>query len=273
MIFALVIAACLLLILAALLFMILPSFRSYPDMDAMGRYVAHRGLHGLKPRTPENSLAAFGEAIKRGYAIEIDIHITSDGEVVVFHDGDLRRMCGVEGKIGDMTLKELKKLRLKDSDEQIPTLKECLELVSGSVPLLVEFKCSQGNYKKLCVAADKILRDYQGVYFMQSFFSPAVGWYWKNRPDVCRGQLSENFGFGGKKCSSLNKMLSLLMFNYMCRPNFVSYNHRDARFLMRRVVTRLGAYPIGWTFRSQVDIDKARNDFKVFIFEGFIPEE
>ena len=101
---------------------------------------AHRGLHkGNKPGTPpENSLAAFELACKAGYGIELDVQLSSDGIVMVFHDDTIVRMTGKEGKVSDYTAEELGSIKLADSDETIPTFRQVLDLVDGRVPLLVE---------------------------------------------------------------------------------------------------------------------------------------
>ncbi len=266
-----IIAAIALVAAAVYLYLVMPSLKRHPDLDKMCRYIAHRGLHGLEADTPENSLAAFLQAAEKGYAIENDIHITRDGHVVVFHDGDTSRMCGEKLKIEDSTLAELKRLRLAGGSQQIPTLEECLAAVDGRVPLLIEFKCDYKTYEPLCRAANKLLSQYDGIYFVQSFFPPAMGWYRKNRPDVCRGQLSEHFSVGQNKARYF--LLSNLMLNYMSRPHFVSFKHGDADYLPRRINTLLGAYPIGWTFRKAEDLKESKDKFNNYIFEGFEPKE
>ena len=252
-------------ILFSFLFMIFPSFKS--KRFELPKYIAHRGLHDEK--VPENSLLSFENAIKENFAIENDIHILKDGSVVVFHDDDLKRMCGVERNISDMTLEEIKELRLLQTDQEIPTLKECLELVDGKVPLVIEFKAnSTEEANRLCQAADKILSEYKGEYYMQSFYPVAVQWYKKNRPDVIRGQLSSAF----KKGKTSYKMLGMLLFNFLGRPDFISYEYvYEKNFFRRFCCNVLGAYPIAWTFKEQKQIDDSR-EFKGFIFEGFIPK-
>ena len=81
---------------------------------------AHRGYHD-KPVVPENSLPAFRRAIERGFGAELDVHLLKDGTLAVFHDSDLKRCANVEGEIEDLTLDELKQLRLEGTDEQIPS--------------------------------------------------------------------------------------------------------------------------------------------------------
>ena len=255
-------------LLLLLLFLICPSPRKHSDLDTLcGLYIAHRGLHNKEKGIPENSLAAFEYAVKNGFAIENDIHLTADGEVVVFHDSTTGRMCGVNKKISEMTLSEIKELRLLGTDKTIPTLKECLEVVDGRVPLLIEFK-RDGKVKELCAAADKILKDYKGQYFIQSFYPQVLCWYKKHNKEVCRGQLSSSF----KADPFYKRLAGLLLYNFISRPDFVSYEHTDGAFLPRKLVTKLGAFPVGWTFKSKEEIENGKKYFKTFIFENYIPE-
>ena len=252
------------------LYLLFPSPRRHPDRRLLqGRYIAHRGLHGLEENTPENSLAAFRAAIQHGYAIEIDIHLTADGEVVVFHDDDTVRMCSVDGKPEEMTLAELKRLRLDDTAETIPTLSECLALVDGQVPLLIEFKCGARTCTALCEKANELLSNYRGAYCIQSFFPLVLRWYRHHRRDICRGQLSSAF----PKEELHKQLLGCLLFNFLGRPDFVSYDHRYVSHPCRRLCTWLGAYPVGWTFTSQEAVDRCRTAFGTYIFEGFVPRE
>lgn len=258
------------LLLLLFLFALFPTLRRHPDRTVLkGARIAHRGLHDLAKDTPENSLAAFKAAIEAGYPIETDLHLTADGQVAVFHDDTLARMCGVEGEPEKMTLAELKELRLAEGSQQIPTLAELLELVEGKVPLLIEFKCKNAaGATPLCEAADRLLAEYTGRYLIQSFNPLAVRWYKKNRPDVCRGQLASAF----YRDPPVQKLIGCLLFNCLTRPDFISYEHLHANHICRRLCRRLGGFPVGWTFHSQQEIDAHTKDFETFIFEGFIPE-
>ncbi len=253
------------LLLALFLFLIFPAVRRHPARQKMQNMrIAHRGLHD--DTLPENSLAAFQAACEAGYAIENDIHITKDGQVVVFHDDTLNRVCGVEGKIEDLTLAQIKQLRLLGTEHTIPTLQECLDLVAGRVPLLIEFKClNVATCHRLCAAADKILQGYGGEYYIQSFYPFVLRWYRKHRKAVCRGQLASGF----YKEDISKRLLGCMLFNFLARPDFISYEYTCRKNLFRRLCGILGAFPVGWTFRSQADIDRCRKDFKAYIFENF----
>ncbi len=255
-------------LIALILFLICPALRRHPDRKELsGLNIAHRGLHNED--IPENSLAAFQNAVDHGFAIENDIHITADGRIVVFHDDTLTRMCGVDKKIEDLTLAELKELRLKDTNESIPTLEETLELVGGKVPLLIEFKCPNiKTCEPLCRAANKILEEYHGKYFIQSFFPFVPRWYKKHNKSVLRGQLSTG---GFAKQSLPHFLLANLLINFLSRPDFVSYEYKYKNNIFRRLTTLLGALPVCWTLRNKLAFKDAQKTFKTFIFENFIP--
>ena len=73
--------------------------------------IAHRGLHSEV--SPENSMAAFISAADNKYPIELDVHLTKDGKIVVFHDSNIKRMCGEDKLISELNYAELKEYRLK----------------------------------------------------------------------------------------------------------------------------------------------------------------
>ena len=77
------------------------------------RPIAHRGYHKKEDNIPENSLLAFQRAIDNNLNIELDVQITTDNKVVVFHDQTAKRMAGVDKKIVDMSYEEVKNLKYK----------------------------------------------------------------------------------------------------------------------------------------------------------------
>ena len=104
--------------------------------------IAHRGLDNGD--VPENSMEAFKNAIEKGYTIELDVQLTKDKQLVVFHDSNLSRLTGDSRDINDVNYEELKDLKLENTNETIPTLNEVIELVNDQVPLLVEIKNGEG---------------------------------------------------------------------------------------------------------------------------------
>ena len=88
---------------------------------------AHRGFH-QKPVVPENSMAAFKRAVDEGFGIELDVHLSKDGKLIVHHDESLLRLCGKDVKICDLTSEELASYRLAGTEEPLPHLEEVLKI-------------------------------------------------------------------------------------------------------------------------------------------------
>lgn len=243
----------------------------------MGYYYAHRGLHNLNEGVPENSMKAFRLAVEKGYGIELDVQLSADGVPVVFHDNTLTRMCGVDRRVCDLTLAELKKLSLggagkPDTGERIPTFQEFLEMADGRVPLIVEIKMEKWD-ARIPEAANGLLKDYRGPYCIESFHPGALVWYRKHRPDVFRGQLCTNFNKEHLNHSLPYFLLGKMLTNIAARPDFIAYNWKYRNDLSRRICCDLyHALPVAWTIRSRQELDECRKDFQLFIFEGFEPD-
>ena len=104
---------CIFIVLALLyMLLIMPRMTPRPMHEFKGWYYAHRGFHDNKTDAPENSLKAMRLAVENGYGIELDVQLTKDEKVVVFHDATLKRVCGVDAKVNSMTYEELQQLRL-----------------------------------------------------------------------------------------------------------------------------------------------------------------
>ncbi len=231
---------------------------------------AHRGLHGNG--IPENSLAAFELACKAGYGIELDVHITADGELVVFHDDTLKRMCGVDEKTESKTLSELTALTLANTDEHIPSFKEVLDLVDGRVPLVVEIKGSKIGNNLVCELVAKMLDNYNGIYCIEAFNPFYVAWWKKNRKNVVRGQLSSNMQKENSDMSALtNFALTNMLLSFLARPDFIAYNVKEKNQISFRLARFFGGYPVAWTIRNDEDKSSADGVFKAIIFENIRP--
>ena len=132
----------LLIFLLYILLFVRPRARR-PENESLLSDYAHRGLHGRG--VPENSLKAFELACREGKGIELDVQLSRDGEVMVFHDYTLVRMTGVDKKLCELDRSELCELALAESDQKIPTFSEVLALVGGRVPILVELKIGRAH--------------------------------------------------------------------------------------------------------------------------------
>lgn len=126
--------------------------------------ICHRGLHGNG--VAENSPEAFKRAVEAGMALELDVHLTADNELAVIHDSDLLRMTGKEGKVEELTVKQLKSdYRLNDG-QCIPTLREVMDLVDERVPMTIELKVVDKNYRAL---ARRVWREIRNVRDKKNF--------------------------------------------------------------------------------------------------------
>ena len=201
--------------------------------------IAHRGLFDNHSEAPENSLAAFRKAVDQGFGIELDVQLTKDGKLVVFHDFDLKRMCGIHKKLTELTYAELEQYSLKGSTEKIPLFSAVLDLIAGRTPLVVEIKVGY-DYKATTEAAAEMLSQYSGVYCMECFNPLALVWYRRHNPKVLRGQLSMDFFHSEDKMPKIVRFfLTNLLLNFCAKPDFISYNHKDRHIRGFRMCRKL----------------------------------
>ena len=263
--------------------MIMPRVVNKPSSEPFTRVLyAHRGLHDNRSNAPENSMAAFRKAVEAGYGIECDVQLTKDGVPVIFHDFTLERVArhadgsgNVQGKVIDYTYEELMQFKLLDSTERIPRFEDFLKLVDGRVPLIIELKIELKDLS-VCPQVSALLENYRGVYCIESFNPLGVYWYRKNHPEVLRGQLSDEFHkdkpeeFKGL----LYVVLTGLLFNFLTKPDFIAFNHHyptsHSMWLCRHLYGNLTA---AWTIKSEDELERARKNFDIFIFDSFIPKE
>lgn len=271
MLLNLIICAAVLILLYLLA--IMPKLRKNPAMKQFdGWLYAHRGLHKNKSKAPENSLPAFKLAVEHGFGIELDVQLTKDKVPVVFHDYDLNRACGVDIKVTDLTYEELKKYTLFKSKETIPTFREVLDLVDGKVPLIVELKIPW-NPVETCLAASRELKNYKGLYCIESFNPFGLIWYKKHHPEIVRGQLSTDFvkdEIEGNKVQYF--ILKHLLFNFLTKPDFIAYHHIYKKSLSFSICRKLyKVKTVAWTIKSQQELDENKGYFDLFIFDKFDP--
>ena len=267
-----VFSATVLALFALWLFLVAPRARK-KEMQPFLRPYAHRGLWGGD--LPENSLGAFRAAAEAGFAIELDIQLSRDGTVMVFHDYTLDRVCGRAGKICELTAAELGNIPLNGiENEHIPTLAEVLEAVGGRVPLLIELKGESGN-TALVPAALEVLKGYQGLWCMESFNPLLLRAVKKHAPKVLRGLLSTNLLREKKNGSKLlNLALSAHLFNFLCRPAFLAFDGHYPRRKGLLIGLRLfGAAPFVYTIRNEADYQHFCQKGVAPIFDSFTPRE
>jgi glycerophosphoryl diester phosphodiesterase len=233
---------------------------------------AHRGLHGAE--APENSLEAFRRAKDSGFGSELDIHLLADGNLAVIHDYKLERTTGMPGVIEELTTGDLLNYKLEGTTETIPLFSDVLKLYSGVAPLIVELKASAKNVPQLCETACKMLDTYDGIYCVESFDPRCIYWLRKHRPDIVRGQLTENYF-----ASSTSKLPWILkwvlrhqILNFLTRPDFIAYRYSDRKTISNIICRKLWrAQGVSWTLVSKEEYDLAVSEDWIPIFENFIP--
>lgn len=233
---------------------------------------AHRGLHG--GGLAENSMSAFRAAVDAGFGIELDIRLSRDGVLVVFHDDDLKRVCGDERLVKDVDASELQKLSLSGTADGVPTFAEVLELVDGKVPLLVEIKELSGN--AVALAAAEMLRGYKGDFIVESFNPLSLRAFKRQLSGVPAGILSMRFP--KEKTFALrfrNFLLGALLTNVICRPNFIAYHNEDGKALPVKLLGGVfGAVRFAWTVKSEEEEKLAyKRGFDSVIFELYTPNK
>lgn len=210
--------------------------------------IAHRGLHNDK--IGENTILSFEKAISKKYIIELDLNLTSDNEVVVYHDSNLKRLTGIDKNINDLTYNEIKKITLK-TGEHIPKFSEVLKVIDGKVPLLIELKIDNkvGALEREVV---KYLDNYEGKFAIQSFNPLTLYWFKKHRKNYIRGQLvtlEYSFNF------ITNFVCKHMVLNPLTKPDFISINKK--RLPNQKIRNKY--ILIGWTIRNESEFNKYRN--------------
>ena len=230
--------------------------------DLRGWAFAHRGLHG--PGVCENTLEAFSRAVERGYGIELDVHLSRAGEIVVFHDKRLTRLGGDRRRVRRLSEQQRRQVRLPDGSS-IPRLEEVLRLVAGRVPLLIELK--QGG--RLPARVLEALSDYEGPVLLESFSPLAAARLRRLAPERSIGQLVDAkaaflLRLPGRAGEHL--LRAFLLFGRV-RPDFLAL---DVRAMGLR---RLSDGPVFlWTIRDAAACDSCRAAGCWPVFEGFLPE-
>jgi len=263
------IAIALLALLA--LFMTAPSPSRRRADSWRGTRFAHRGLHGSG--VSENTIRAFALACEQGCGIELDVQLSADGRVVVFHDDDLKRMTGDARRVDAASFDELRALALPDGSN-IPSFDEVLRCVNGRVPLLVELKNGRRN-DGLCAKVLEMLRAYEGPYIVESFNPLILRWFRKNAPEIIRGQLVSCMGsYMPRFNPAVAFLLSGLFLNFLARPDFVAYDVNAKGFVSPWLQRAIFRTPMAsWTVTDPALYKKSLKNNEMPIFEGFLPEK
>jgi glycerophosphoryl diester phosphodiesterase len=239
------------------------------------RPIAHRGLHDRAKRVIENTCGAARAAIAHDYAIECDVGLTLDEELIVFHDDRLERLTDGTGDIAEKSLAELKALKLKDSDERIPTLQEFLDVIADRVPLVLEIKSRFDGETEIVRLIAQCLSQYQGRVAIKSFDPEMIVATRALMPDRPRGFIGESV-YDDPEWDILSaerkaQLIAIDVFNAMS-PVFLSLYIKDLDHPTVQMVRRsLGIPVMSWTIRTDENREKAKNFADQMVFEGFQP--
>ena len=230
---------------------------------------AHRGLHDAS--VPENSLAAFDRAITKGYGIELDVRMTHDGDVIVFHDATLERMTGQHGDVMRMSSQQLCGIRLKGSKERLQTLYDVLHHVGGRVPVLIEVKATGNKYLPACFAVRRALEGYRGEVAVMSFHPGVAGWYAENAPRIVRGLVMTESDGRGLSPYSLRKRLRRQLLIWKAKPHVLAFDVRRRPSPFTAGARERGYKVLTWTVRGDAAHALAGRCADQVIFEGDLP--
>ena len=228
------------------------------------RFIAHRGLHKNKI-IPENSMLAFKAAIEKNYAIEFDINITKDNQIVVFHDDDLNRLCNKKENIEDVSYDFLKDLNLYESNEKIPLLKELLDEVAGKIPLIIEIK-KHKNIGLLENILLEMLKEYKGEYFICSFEKDILLWLEKNKPKEIRGLIFESLPIKFKKYGKI----AFLYKYFKSKADFISLEDKLIDSSIYDFCKKKELDILVWTIKDKKSFQNIDKKVSAVIFENFL---
>ncbi|MBQ6333615.1 MAG: hypothetical protein IJI46_00875 [Erysipelotrichaceae bacterium] len=237
------------------------------------KFLAHRGLFNNLD-VPENSLPAFKKAVANDFGIELDVQLTTDDQLVVFHDASLKRMTGIDKDLTSCSYEELQSYSLLETDEKIPLFKDVLACLKPDTPLVIEIK-SEGDYIATTKKAVEMTRDYQGLFNMESFNPMVIRYLRMHEPQVIRGQLAYSF-LSDKESKIpwlLKFALSNLLLNAFTRPDYVAFDCKGYENFSFRIVSKLlKGECVAWTVRSDEVFKKIKPYYNCFIFDSYLPD-
>ena len=237
-------------------------------------YITHRGFYDNEG-IPENSLPAFRKTVRNGMGTELDVQLTKDGRLVVFHDHSLKRVCGIDKVLTDCTYEELQQYPLLNTEERIPLFEDVLKVLKPDTPLIIEIK-PEGDAIRTCEETVQLMKNYDYTYIIESF-NPLVVRYLKNRhPEIIRGQLAYNMlDDKENKYSFIIKFACTNMLtNILTKPDFIAYHVHSPYNLSFMICSKIfRAECVAWTVQNEKDLAYARKYYQQVIFDSFIPSD
>ncbi len=212
-------------------------------MDAfLKRPIAHRGLHNNK-NIIENTLESFDLAIKNNFLIELDVVLSKDNEVMVFHDLDLYRLTGIKKLIKDCNANELRDIKLLKTNSVISSFDEVLYKVNGKVPIVIEIK--ESFHPDIDERLSELIRSYQGEIAIQSFDKNSIRWFKKNAPFYKLGLISNDTKLTVKEVKELG-------------VDFIAYDINNLELESLKTLKKLGFHILTWTVDTYEKYEKSQ---------------
>ncbi|TSJ61698.1 glycerophosphodiester phosphodiesterase [Starkeya sp. 3C] len=239
------------------------------------RPVAHRALHDAARGVIENTPSAVDAALARGYAIEVDIQLSADGEALVFHDDTLERLTTASGPAGALTAAQLKATPLRGTADRMMTLAELLARVGGRVPLVIELKSLFDGDTAVAARAVEVLASYDGPAALMSFDPDLVAAVRRIAPHIPRGITMEH-RYDDPEWDMLSPATKFAWGNLLhfprTRPDFIAHYVKELPATAVSLARRATGLPVlTWTVRTPEDRAVAARHADQMIFEGFLP--
>lgn len=245
-----------------------------------GTPIAHRGLHDETAGAIENSISAAKAAIAKGYAIECDVQLTRDGEVVVFHDDTLERLTSAKGRVDSHDAGELARLSLRGTSDMVPTLREFLSAIDARAPLVMEIKSNFDGDLRLAKSVAEIAARYDGPLIIESFDPDPIAFL--RAEGATLGVTHVPLGivaqarYEADEWPDLSnaRRMELKSFSHFSRtrPDFLSWNVSDLPHAIPLLCREGLKIPVTvWTVRSREQAEFALKWSDQIVFEGFAP--
>lgn len=241
-------------------------FAPAPDPERTGWLgawtYAHRGLHG--GGRVENSRAAFRAAIDAGVGIECDIQRSADDVPMVFHDWDFVRLMGRPENTASLTAAEWRKLSYLEGEEAPIALADLVELVAGTVPLLIEIKSRRSyDVERSCEQVAEMLCGYEGLHAVMSFDPRVPRWFRKHSPATVQGLVmrEDELGYTQRQWQRRAALWS-------ARPEFLAYHVKALPNPMVSASRDAGLPIVTWTVASPEALATARRHADAPVAEG-----
>ncbi len=243
------------------------------------RPIAHRGLHDASHGVIENTVSAARAAVERGYGIECDVQLSRDGEAVIFHDFTLERLTQGQGRVDDLSVTQLRKLKMRGCDDRITTLADFCAMVNGHVPITVEIKSRFNADPRLAERVASVVADYAGPICIESFDPFVIAHLRTHRQGlriahvplgmIAQAHYDDLEDEWAHLSIDARRSLAEFLHYEATQPQFLSFGVRDLPHAVAHLCRRGLGIPVTiWTVRTAADRELALTWGDQIVFEG-----